>query len=143
MKNQVWLEKKKNLIMEKPIGYFETKTAKVIFYGLICIVPAFVIIFGIVSFFMGPSSRQVMIERYSNEAIHGVVDSVYDDTYNHNARMVILTNKMVYTVEPEWVIDIQKGDSLNKNKGSFFFEVYRKPNKKLVLDYRTLIPPEK
>ena len=114
-----------------------------IFYGLIGIVPAFVMIFGIVSFFMGPSSRQIMIERYSSEAIHGVVDSVYDDTYNHNARTVILTNKMEYEVEPEWVIDIEKGDSLNKNKGSFLFNVYPKPNKKLVLDYRTLIPLEK
>jgi hypothetical protein len=128
---------------QKQVEYFKTKAGKMVFFGLVGIVPVFVLVFAVVSFFTSPSSRQIMIEDHSKETMHGVVDSVYNDSQNHNARMVILNDKMPHEVEQPWVIDIEKGDSLSKNKGSFLFEVYRKPNKKLILDFRTLIPPEK
>ncbi len=129
--------------MQKQIDPFETKAAKIIFFGVMGIVPALVLGIAVVGFFTAPSSRQMAIEMFSTETVHGVVDSVYNDVPNHSRWMVILTNGAEHEVEPPWLIDIKKGDSLSKNKGSFLFEVYRKPNKKLVLDYRTLIPAEK
>ena len=124
------------------VDYFETKTGMVIYFGLLAIVPVLLIINLIIHITTGPSFRERMIETYSQQTIHGIVDSVYNDKQNHNARMAILTNGTMYAIEDEWVIDVEKGDSISKNKGSFLFEVYRKPKKKMVLDYRKLIPPE-
>jgi hypothetical protein len=106
------------------IDDFETKTGKVIFFCLIAAVPAFVVIFALITGFFGPSSREIMTEMYSQETIHGVVDSIYNDTKNHNVRMVILTDKTAHEVQDQWVINIEKGDSISKNKGSFIFDVY-------------------
>jgi hypothetical protein len=123
-------------------GGFETKTGKIIYLGIVAIIPAFVLILLYIYTFIGPSSREIMTQEYLQETAHGVVDSVYNDLRNHNTRMVILNDKIVYEVEDQYIIDIEKGDSISKSKGSFILEVFRKPNTRLTLDYRTLLPKE-
>jgi len=122
--------------------YFETKTTKYIFFGVLAIVPTFIFVVFIVNVTWGPSSRQTMRRNDSLESVNGVVDTIFNDAANHDIRTAILTNKAVYQISELWANDIHVGDSLSKNKGSFFLEVYRKSKKVNILDYKKLIPSE-
>lgn len=88
----------------------------------------------------GPTRKQVIVKRDSLVAICGVVDTLFNDKPNHNVRTAVLTNKLVFQINPEWESKIEIGDSLNKVKGSFILEVYKKNGKKVILDYKTTFP---
>jgi len=128
--------------MKKKFEYFETKTGKLLFFGIILSVPSLLVIFVICTVFTGPSGRQRVIESDSLETVHGVVDTLFNDVQNHDTRTAILTNKAIYQIEPSWASEIEIGDSLSKDKGSFLLEVYRKSKKVKVLNYKELIPAE-
>lgn len=117
-----------------------SKVEKIILYSIFGSVPAGLLLFFLYCVIFGPSTREVIIERDLSENVNGVVDTVYNDEPNHNIRTIILKNKDIFQIEHLWELQIEIGDSLYKKKGSFFLEVYKKQGKKIVLDYRTLIP---
>ena len=126
--------------MRQKFEYFETNIGKIIYFGLLAVVPALIIILFVYDVVWGPSFNQVMTKEYSSETVHGVVDSLFDDVPNHDIRTAILTNKIIYQIESSWINDIEVGDSLSKDTGSFLLNVYKKNGKKVVLDYKPLIP---
>jgi hypothetical protein len=113
------------------------KIDKVIIYSILGIIPACLVLFVLWNVIWGPSTKQVITEMDLSENVNGVVDSLFDDKANHNVRTAILKNNYIFQIESQWASKIEVGDSLNKKKGSFLLEVYKKGNKKLVLDYRS------
>jgi hypothetical protein len=91
---------------------------------------------------LGPSTKQVIIERDLSENVNGVVDTLFDNYRNHDIRTAIMKNNQIFQILPEWESKIEIGDSLYKKKGSFLLEVYKRSGKKVVLDYRSTIKKE-
>lgn len=115
------------------------KIDKVIIFSILGVLPACLILFFLWNTIWGPSTKQVITETDLSENVNGVVDSLFDDRANHNVRTAILKNHYVFQIESQWASKIEIGDSLNKKKGSFLLEVYKKGNKKLILDYRSTL----
>ncbi len=115
------------------------KIDKVIIFSILGVLPACLILFFLWNTIWGPSTKQVITETDLSENVNGVLDSLFDDRANHNVRTAIMKNHYVFQIESQWASKIEIGDSLNKKKGSFLLEVYKKGNKKLILDYRSTL----
>jgi hypothetical protein len=122
------------------ILYMLSKVDKIILYSILGSIPACLILYFLYNIIWGPSVKQVATNRHLSESVIGVVDTVYNDRANHDIRTAILNNNNLFQIENVWESQIEIGDSLNKKKGSFFLEVYKKQGKRIVLDYKTLIP---
>jgi hypothetical protein len=135
------------LVMEKRgsgINIFNimNKIDKIIIYGIFGSIPVGLFLFSIFSMILGPSTKQVIIERDLSENVNGVVDTLFDNYRNHDIRTAIMKNNQIFQILPEWESKIEIGDSLYKKKGSFLLEVYKRSGKKVVLDYRSTIKKE-
>jgi hypothetical protein len=116
------------------------KTEKIILYSLFGSVPLGLVVFFAFNMIFGKPTKQIIRESDSLETVNGVIDTLFNDRQNHNTRTAILRNRQIYYIEREWESEIETGDSLNKIKGSFLLEVYKKGGKKKVFDYRSTYP---
>jgi hypothetical protein len=118
------------------------KIDKIIIYSIFGSIPTGLLVLFLYFMIFGPSSKQMLTEMYLSDSVSGVVDTVFNDTPNHNIRTAILKNNTIYQIEEEWESQIEAGDSLYKKKGTFLLTVYKRGGKKIVLDYRKMIPAE-
>jgi 23S rRNA U2552 (ribose-2'-O)-methylase RlmE/FtsJ len=133
-----FLPKREHFDMNSIISML-TKTEKIILACIFGSVPAGLLFIFIFFTFFGPSTRQLITERDSLESVRGTVDTLFNDLKNHDIRTAVLTNHQTYYILREWESEIETGDSLYKKKGSFLLEVYKKNDKKVILDYRPTI----
>jgi hypothetical protein len=116
------------------------KTEKIILYSLVGSVPVGLFVFFAFNMIFGKPTKQIIRETDSLETVNSVIDTLYNDSQNHNTRTAILRNRQIYYISSEWESEIETGDSLNKIKGSFLLEVYKKDGKRKVFDYRSIYP---
>lgn len=88
------------------------------------------------------STQELIVVDNLSEDFTGQVDSLYFDERNHNVKMALLTNDLLYPVYRNWEQYIEIGDSLSKKKGSFLLEVYKRNNTRMILDYRDTYKPQ-
>jgi hypothetical protein len=102
-------------------------------------------LFGIVFYtsITGPSLQELIIADDLAENFNGKVESLYYDKRNHNVKYATFKNGQKYAVFRNWERYIEVGDSLSKQKDSFFLEIYKKNNEKKILDYRDTYKKEK
>lgn len=65
------------------------------------------------------SGKELVLDKAALLSFNGTVDSVYYDTSNHNTKTVVLSDKFLYGLYPEWESKVGVGDSLIKLKGNF------------------------
>ena len=116
------------------------KTDKIILCCIFGSIPAVLALFFLYNVIWGPSLKQTLTDMYLSEKVNGVVDSLYDDADNHNIRTALLKNGSLFQIERQWDSEIEVGDTLSKKAGSFLLEVYKKQGKKIVLNYKSIIP---
>ncbi|MNY65115.1 hypothetical protein D3C86_2023310 [compost metagenome] len=91
----------------------------------------------------GPSLQELIIADDLAENFNAKVESLYYDKRNHNVKYATFKNGQKYAVFRNWERYIEVGDSLSKQKESFFLEIYKKNNEKMILDYRDTYKKEK
>ena len=82
---------------------------------------------------------QLILSGIKSDKFQGIVDSVYHDESDHNAKKVRLTGGYLYGLHPEWESKIALGDSLAKSKDSVIVEVFKPNGEKVILDYKELV----
>ncbi|AFD06625.1 hypothetical protein [Solitalea canadensis] len=112
------------------------KTDKIILYSLFSI-PAILLLI----FFVWSVSSSKPVEEFKKEddlrkEFVGRVDTLYFEKQNHNIKIAKLSNGYKYQIFRRWEIEIEIGDSLAKEKGSFFVKIYKKNGRVITLDYR-------
>lgn len=117
------------------------KIEKIILTCIFSAVPLMVIILGIYYVFFSPSPREIKTKNDLAENFHGKVDSIYEDKPNHDEWYAIIKNKYSFNLPPGWQSQINVGDSLSKKKGSFLLEVYKSDGRKVILDFKSTLPP--
>ena len=98
----------------------------------------FIILIGfmISSIFSGNSLNERIKMDNLSENVHGIIDSLYFDTQNHNVKFAIINLKQKFPINRKWERYIEVGDSISKNKNSFIVEIYKQKKTKIILDYR-------
>jgi len=113
-----------------------TKVVITIFIGFAFLL---VVVMVLWSMFKAPKGKDIILKNAIVETFHGNVDSIYRDSRNHNAEMLILSDGTLYGVYADWESSIDLNDSLSKSKGSYVIKVYKKNGQKMMLDYRQLV----
>lgn len=85
--------------------------------------------------FSGPGSEELMMRDALSADFKGRVDSMYFDQRNHNGKYAILNNGQLYPIYRNWERNIEVGDSLYKQKGTFLVEIYKKNKTQITLNY--------
>lgn len=114
-----------------------TKNQKILLYITFGLIPAWII--GMALWFAFPShSLESTLSVKSAEAFTGRIDSLYNDSDNHNFKTALLSTKFEFVLERAWENSFSVGDSVSKKKGSLVIEVFKK-NKKMILNYKDVI----
>ncbi|MGF7080652.1 hypothetical protein [Mucilaginibacter sp. UYCu711] len=116
-----------------------TKTEKIILYFCFGAVPVSLFGLALWSNFFGPTGTETFLKERSGESFAGKVDSLYNDTRNHNERTALLSDKSKFELFPEWVSIISRGDSILKRKGSLIIEVYKPHKQRFFLNYNEVV----
>ncbi len=85
------------------------------------------------------TTAQIILSGVKNDKFQGIVDSVYRDKSDHNAKKVRLTSGYLYSLYPEWESKVAIGDSLSKKQNSVVVEVFKSNGNKIILDYKELV----
>jgi hypothetical protein len=70
---------------------------------------------------------------------NGKVNSFTYDGSKQNTKVALLSSGYNFSIYPQWVYDIDLGDSLVKEKGSTLVTVYKPKKEKVVLDYGPIL----
>lgn len=85
--------------------------------------------------FSGPGSGELMMRDHLSAEFKGRIDSMYFDQRNHNGKYAVLNNGQLYPIFRNWERNVEVGDSLYKQKGTFLMEIYKKNKTKITLNY--------
>jgi len=108
---------------------------------LICtfgLIPAFLVgmvVWGV--FFSEPWGLKFLNDS-KQEFFSGRIDSIYHETQNHNAEVAQIGNYKL-GLWSEWDGIISIGDSLYKQKGTTYIEVFKTNGQKKILNYADII----
>lgn len=82
--------------------------------------------------------KQTFLHNASAQAFHGIADSIYRETQNHNIKVVRVSDGYVLELSYEWENLINIGDSLSKKRGELQVKVIKSNGKVVILDYNQI-----
>ncbi len=129
----------KEILEEKQFS----RTDRKIFF-LVFGVPVFaLIVFLLVSLIGGKGKADLRMDADLSISFNGRVKSFYFDDKNHNGKYAVFYNGKTGPILRDWERFVLIGDSISKKKNSFFLEVYRPGQAKMILNYHDTYKKEK
>lgn len=122
--------------MRMTIVKISRKDSKIIFLALF--IPLAVLLGVVLVESIRMPKNQYFFEIRKKASFHGVIDSVYRQSDNHNV-MTVTAKGQLFEIERIWESKFIIGDSVSKYKDSLTIELYRDGKLMEILDYNDLL----